>query len=82
MDVLSVVLQLQKEVSRLQCRVEHLELELELVGHKGNKLTFPFLRLPREVRNQLYLYALMCPAYAKLYPQYMDLFKPLHLHYI
>ena len=74
MDVLSVVLQLQKEVSRLQCRVEH--LELELVGRKGNKLTFPFLRLPREVRNRIYLYALMCPAYAKLSSQYMDLFKP------
>ena len=54
-------------MSRLQRRVEYLEtkldltrLELKPAGHIVDEPTFPFLRLPREVRNQIYLYALRC----------------------
>jgi hypothetical protein len=71
MDVLSTILQLQREVSRLHRRVEHLELEL-----LRDKPTFPFLQLPREIRDRIYLYALKCPVYAKIPLQNMDWFKP------
>ena len=71
MDVLSTILQLQREVSRLHRRVEHLELEL-----LRDKPTFPFLQLPREIRDRIYLCALMCPVEARISPQIMEWFKP------
>ena len=83
MNISSEVLQLQKEVSRLQRRVEHLETglnvtrrELGLKGLKDDTPTFSFLQLPLEVRNRIYLYALMCTLYANLSPQYMDIYRP------
>ena len=74
MNIPSQVLQFQKEVSRLQRRVEH--LELELLGHKVDKPTFPFLQLPREIRNQIYLCALMRASYVNLSSQYMGIHRP------
>ncbi|KAL2046819.1 hypothetical protein N7G274_000837 [Stereocaulon virgatum] len=71
MNVLSIILELQSEVSRLDSRVKHLELEL-----LRDKPTFPFLQLPREIRDRIYLYALKCPAFAKIHPQVMEWFKP------
>ncbi|KAL9117781.1 MAG: hypothetical protein Q9187_005677 [Circinaria calcarea] len=83
MNIASEVLQLQKEVSRLQHRVEYLETRpnitsrvLEFVGRNIDKPTFPFLQLPREIRDQIYLYALICTPYANLSPQYMDSYRP------
>ncbi|MCJ1347454.1 hypothetical protein MMC31_005679 [Peltigera leucophlebia] len=83
MDTSSEVLQLQEEVCRLKRRVEYLEMgldatrrELKLMGHNVDKPTFPFLLLPRKVRDQIYHYALMCPAYAKLVPMRWEIFRP------
>ena len=77
MSVSSEVLQLQEEVSRLNRRVEHLELELtKLVGHKVNKPTLSFLQLPREVRDLIYLYALKCTPHAELSPRNHHYFAP------
>lgn len=83
MDSLSEVLQLRKEVSRLQHRVEYLETkldlttqELELAGHVVKEPTFPFLRLPREIRDQIYLYALVCTGHVNLMPRHREHPKP------
>jgi len=83
MNLSSEVLQLRKEMSRLQRRLEYIETKLDLnrrelkpAGHMVDEPAFPFLRLPREVRDQIYLYALMCTFYANLIPQHMEFYRP------